>query len=416
MSLINDMLKNLETRKAPAHEKPYVPLVTTEKTTTILSHKKIMLPSLLALMLTSILVMTVSNHKEKTVVPNLSNIVQSPKLSETPTAQVDDSWTKPVSITGITLQLKDNITEVSFLLNHVALYRLTSDSFRNQISIIIDHAELQSELPNLNFLTTAIQRINTEQIKGDTKFTFTLYPESIIKYVNISSDSKNPELVIAIENRSKPIPAQTAQANKIVKTPAIQTLLAERYQSALSLAETGDYRTAIKNLSSLVKVDPEYSDARVSLAALLLDQGNRVKAASIVNDGLNISPSYPPLIELKARLLSMDGKVKQAINLLQSTLPPMDENPEYHALIAALYARNNNDRLAVKIYQELLATNAHNGNWWFGLGVSLDRLGRAPEALNAFSKAAAEGHLNTESVAYLHQRLESLQESVNEKS
>jgi tetratricopeptide (TPR) repeat protein len=411
MSLINNMLKDLEKRKttAPAptfihltHPHPATPPFSFLK----LSQSKHFLVGLIILVtFVSCLTFYLSRPKAAFTIPPLTTPL-TPSVDRE--QSVDAVWLEPVAITGMTMQVKDNITELSLFLSHPALYRLNSDNMSNKLALIIEHAELRAPLPPAAFLNTAIQQLTTKSVRGDTQLNLTLHPGAIIKYVNLNTDQKNAELVIAVQ--AEPAAVTHRETNLgMVKTPAMQTLLLEQYQNALKAAESGRYPYAIQSLTALLQSDPEYNDARVSLTALLLDQGKLAKANTIVDDGLQLHPGYTPFVELKARILTAEGRLKAAIALLQTAAPSLTDNPEYHGLMAALYARSEHDQEAVHIYQQLLELDPHNGNWWFGLGVSQDKLDRPRDAIEAFSKAIAEGHLNQDAIGYLQKRLHSLQ-------
>ena len=191
----------------------------------------------------------------------------------------------------------------------------------------------------------------------------------------------------------------------------MQTVLTDQYQSAVRLAETGNKQAAIEKLTKLLDYYPDYNDARVALAAIILESGNSIQARKVIDDGLALTPDYLPLIELKARLLTSEGKIKEALRVLQSEQPLIADAPQYHALIAALYNRENNFLLAAEIYKRLVTINPHEGSWWFGLGVSQDKLGHNQDAAYAYTKAATEGRLNAQAMSFLQTRLQSLQDA-----
>jgi Flp pilus assembly protein TadD len=414
MSLINNMLKDLEKRETFAREVPDITLMNHSSTSAFfIDFKSMKLWSFLFPIIIFSLFLLLHHKKQ----PNLLAPIIEPKQTTTSSAinpsSEDVNWLKPALITGVTLQVKDNVTEISLLLDHASLYRLNSENIDGQVSFIIEHAQLVAELPSIHHLNSAVERITSQNVSGDTKLTLTLFPGAMIKYVNLNDKQKDPELIIAVEYQKTDSPMQNKQLSNSLKTPAMQNVLAQQYQIALKEAENNQYSVAIDDLASILKMDPSFKEARVSLVALLLDQGFNSKAALLVNEGLTITPDFSPLIELKARILTNEGKIVSALNLLQSASPPMDENPDYHAFIAALYQRNNNNVLAVNVYKQLLAINPHNGSWWFGLGVSLEKLSQEKEAENAYTRAMAEGHLNPESIAYLRNRLQALQGDSN---
>jgi len=411
MSLINNMLKDLEKRKNQPQPVPFITIANAKPRIAITLRKEhwIVILAFTCVLLSLLGALFIYKHWRKTPSPLTFLPTQSYNNKPASIAQTDRSWLEPAVITGITLQVKDNITELSLLLNHAALYRLSADDLHNQITLTIEHANLQAALPLTTYLNTAIRQLTSSSHNSDTVLHLTLHPDATIKYVNLNADDKNPELVVAIEYRSMNSHHINSMIPTQIKAPAMQSLLREQYQTALKAAEKGEFTFAITSLSALIKTDPHYKEARASLVALLLDQGHYHRAERIIEEGLKTDAGYTPFIELKARILTATGKIKAAIALLQNAAPPMTDNPEYHAFLAALYARTDNDRLAVNIYRHLLALNAHNGNWWFGLGVSLDKLEQRQAAVDAFTKAMSEGHLNLASISYLQKRLHSLQ-------
>lgn len=414
MSLINNMLKNLEKREQHSYTIPYIAIKNSQHRINKKNYyKKIALSFIISFLF--VISITLFFSEKPLSVAHMLKEKTSISHEFIPPISSDANWLDPVLITGITLQVKENITEISFLLNHASLYRLINNGMQNQLTLIFDHSQLQSELPPVKFLNTAIQHISTQKINGDTVFNLLLNPDAVIKYANLNNEEKNPELVIAIEYQSREVPVKNNQPSDTIKTQAMQSLLLQQYQTALTAIEEGNYAKATENLSSLIKINPAYKDARVSLAALLINKNMYTKAERLIDEGLNINPDYIPLIELKARILNIKGSTLQALTLLQNFSPSINENPDYYSLTAALYERNNDDLLAMRLYNRLLSIDPQNGSWWFGLGVSMEKLGRGKEAIDAYTRASAEGHLSLESITYLKTHLKALQEANNEK-
>lgn len=411
MSLINNMLKDLEQREGTHAKVAYIPLPRPPKKR-ILLLKSLKIATVIIMFLSGALLLSnvIFKHKTIPLQPFINHPIQpSTQILKT----IDTTWKNTSNITGITLQNKDNLTEVTFLLNRSALYRLDSDEMQNQLIIYVDRSVLKSEIPHLAYMNTAINNITAQQVKDDTRFTLSFAPGATLKYVNMNTVNGNPELVVAVRAATA-IEQPSATTDQNVKSPAMQNVLAQQYQTALLNAETGHYQLAIQNLYALLKMDVEYKDARVSLAALLIDQDKIADAQKLIKQGLLQTPDFTPYIELKARIYALQGKYKLALHTLQNASPNLEENPEYHAFIAAMYERNNQFALAATLYKRLLANNANNSRWWFGLGVSLDKQGLQKDALDAYKRAGAMGHLSGESQTYLQTRLRQLHEAIDD--
>ncbi len=419
MSLINNMLKDLEKRKSTNQSLSYIALAKPVTQSHFKINKKILLGIGICLLIIGFFSTLHFYHAPQLSRLSLQPSNKSPLILTTPE---NENWLKPVSIMGITLQVKDNITEISFLLDHVALYRIINTNIPNEFSLIIDQAQLQSEVPAVNYLNTAIQRIVPQTIHGDTRFNIYTYPGAIIKYVNLNNENNNPELVIAIEyltpnSNLNPNPKTASQLRatntSTIITPTWQGSLTQQYNLALNEAANGQYINAINQLNILVRMDPKFKDARVSLAALLIDKKKLTQAKQLINEGLNLYPLHTPFIELKARILATEGNTKQALTLLETISPSLNENPDFYALLAALYEHNNNEILAIKIYKQLLLVYPNNGNLWYGLGIALEKTGQLKDAINAYNRALNQDQLESQSILDLQQHLQSLKESSN---
>lgn len=424
MSLIINMLKDLENKEPNQQVQPYIAAMQEQRHSRfkfIQENKNLLITMGVMVFIALLCTITIIKHRKHTeLVPMLP--IES-TMASNPITMEDSQWLKPATITGMTLQVKDNITEITLMLDHGALYQIESSDMRNQLVLVINNAQLRSELPAISYLNTALQNISVARSKTDAKFIFSLLPGASIKYVNLTDDDKNPELVIAITNpeaaaSTTPVTNTTninsnnnlfANANQTVKTTAFDTVLANAYQNALAAAAANNYFSAIDQLNALVSKSPDFMDARVTLAALLIDQGFKSRAKKIIDDGLAINPDYSALIELKARLLTSEGKNNEALSLLLTNAPTLTDNPDYHAFIAALYEKTNNYKFAAAVYKQLLSINSQNGNWWFGLGVALDKSGASKQAMNAYTKAIdSSSHLNPETLAYVQTRLRQL--------
>lgn len=411
MSLINNMLKDLEKRKTQSLSPPNIALTQPITFTSNFSkNKKLILCGLfLSLMIIGIFF---KNFHRK---PPLVSMLKNNSTFKTPffLSKENSTWNQPVAITGVTVQVKENITELSFLLNHTALYRITNNGMPNQLTLTIDHSELLSELPAINYMNTAIQRIMPQKINDEVKFNIYLYPGTTIKYVNLTNDDRNPELVLAIEY----LPTTASQQqDSNAKSIVMHNGLTQQYQQALKAIKNNEFYNASTQLKYILKINPNFNDARVTLSALLIDKKNLFQAKQIINEGLRLNPDYLPFIELKARIFITEDKFHEALKLLQDLTPPIEENLDFYTLIAAIYEHTNNNALATKIYKQLLTINPHNSHWWLGLGVVLENQGHIKSAINAYARALTEGHLNNPSYERIQQHLQRLKEVGDEKS
>lgn len=179
-------------------------------------------------------------------------------------------------------------------------------------------------------------------------------------------------------------------------------------QEAVSLLQSGRLYEAYAQLLTFIGENPDAHQSRETLATLLLAQNEFVQAGTIIDEGLALVPNYAPFKKIKARLLNRDGNVAGAMELLRNVPPAVAADPEYHELLASFYQQNNLHEQAAGTYQELLRTNAQQGRWWAGLGISLEMQKRDSDALSSFQAAMQSPNLEPSLRQYVQNRILSL--------
>jgi MSHA biogenesis protein MshN len=109
----------------------------------------------------------------------------------------------------------------------------------------------------------------------------------------------------------------------------------------------------------------------------------------------------------EARALAQRGEASAAMELLKQYSAAGGGNAEYHGLHAAVLQRLTLHAEAVDEYRAALRLAPSASVWWLGLGISLEALGRAREAREAFERARGGG-LSAELAAFAEQRIGAL--------
>ena len=211
----------------------------------------------------------------------------------------------------------------------------------------------------------------------------------------------------------KPAPKPTATATTAVaaagsmhKTPRAtdpQAAAAQHYARAVTLLRDGDRGGAESALRSALAAHPGNGTATHALAALLLQQGRRSEAEAVLATALAQQPGQPALTILHARLLAENGRDRDAVALLE----PL-QDAEAQALLGALQQRLGNDAAAAAAYQNALAGAPREGAWWLGLAISLERTQQPAAALQAYRRALADARLEAQVNGYVRSRIAAL--------
>jgi MSHA biogenesis protein MshN len=181
------------------------------------------------------------------------------------------------------------------------------------------------------------------------------------------------------------------------------------YRRSAGLINQGRVAEGMDGLRNALAIDGNYEAPRQTLVALLVEQRRMDEAVSQLQQGLELNPSNSAFAMLLARILVDRQSLAAAVALLQKHAPSAGTNADYHAFLAALYQRLGRHDEAVQEYKVALQLSPGAGVWWVGMGISQEAAGHRKEALEAFRQARAAGNLAGDVLAYVDQRLKSLQ-------
>ncbi len=415
MSVINQMLKDLEKRaKTPARSH----LVLSQAKTPAIHQKKGNYSSFLIafiFLLLACALVSVPYFINKPVYANKSDVISStiPTEKISLSKNIHEIEFNPnisnALLTGITLQTQADMTFLRFLLNNQVLYRVEENLDKHQLIIVLEHARLLTSLPPINYENSAIQHISMSNDRNDElKVVINLQENSSLQQLKFSETSKLPELQIDIhgQNNLMTTNAATEKQNPLlIKKYVLDVNADEEYRHALSFASSGQIDKAIELIKSLLNRFPNNHPARQTLITLLLQKGDRAAAEKIVDAGLMEEPDYLNFVELKARILFDEDKVGKALSLLEHVSPPIAEHPSYYSFLAAMYQRQGQPQIAVKLYEQLLSLQPNKGIFWVGLAIALESIGKHNQAQEAFARADDAQGLSPEIKAYVENAL-----------
>ncbi len=181
------------------------------------------------------------------------------------------------------------------------------------------------------------------------------------------------------------------------------------YQEALRMLQSGRPSVAEPQLRAALASDPAHLAARTALAGLLINGGRLPEATKVLAAGLALAPTYAPFAKLYARLRIDQGKLGEARAVLERAAPTAQDDPEYFALLAALYQRLGLYEQAAQTYRGALQAQPRNGVWWLGLGLALEGAGDRPNALQAYRRAQQSGTLDSDVLRYTETKITALQ-------
>jgi tetratricopeptide (TPR) repeat protein len=177
-----------------------------------------------------------------------------------------------------------------------------------------------------------------------------------------------------------------ASINKVLAAPSIEELQENKYKQAMEFANQGDWAKAIDMLQSLLNENPRFISAYQSLAAFQLQQGNVRAAKKVLLQGIEYAPQKIELRKMFAHVLGQTGDIKKALSILLSNAPPIVKDPEYYALMASYLEKDGQMQRAGQVYRALVDIEPENSTYWLGYAVALESMNRLNEALKAYAK------------------------------
>lgn len=217
---------------------------------------------------------------------------------------------------------------------------------------------------------------------------------------------KSPAAVSAMK---APDAAAPVAIDKQVKELSPQQRAENAYRQAISALQQGRPVEAISGLEQALQLDPKHAAARQTLIGVLLDSKRSEEALKHAQEGYRLDPAQPGLAMILARLQLEKGELRNAIETLERTLPYATDRADYQEFLAALLQRNGQHKEAGEHYVQALRKAPQNGVWWMGLGISLQAEQRTAEALEAFKRAKASNTLSEELLAFVDAQLNQLQ-------
>lgn len=218
-----------------------------------------------------------------------------------------------------------------------------------------------------------------------------------------------PKVTTGLEPRAEPLaPVADKASGSVSKTRRQQTGEEKApavFMEASTLLKRGQIVEGSRLLREVLQLDSGHLAARELLSGLLFRQGQYSEAAELLQAGIRQRASHIPFNLLLARVYMEQGREADAIDVLEAQRPSPREHSDYYALLAALYQRGGNHAAAARIYQGLVEVFPSHAVWWMGLAISQQALNNRTEALQAYRRALAARGLQVELQKFVRDRI-----------
>lgn len=178
-------------------------------------------------------------------------------------------------------------------------------------------------------------------------------------------------------------------------------------REAQKLIAQGQSNEAYRLLYEFLASTQQDEKSRAVLAGHLMQEGRYAEAGDLLLDASVID--NPDLRQIKARWYMQQGDSDLALYTLREMQPEVHEYPGYYALLASYYQQLGYPRQAASVYEGLLEYDPEAADWWAGLAIARDQEKRFDEARVAYTRALELPGLNRKLAAFAQQRIEVLE-------
>jgi len=201
------------------------------------------------------------------------------------------------------------------------------------------------------------------------------------------------------------LPADAAAIDKRAVFASPRERLEAETRNAVQQAAAGKVSEASAQLREILREEPALTLARQALLRLLLEQRKGDEMMAVLADGLDLQPAQTGWAISLARLWVERGDYANAQRVLARSAGHARNQPEYLGFFAHVHYKQGDHRQAAELYQAAARQAPGEGRWWLGLGVALEAEGRGGDAREAYRQALASGSLNADLAALAEQKL-----------
>lgn len=195
-------------------------------------------------------------------------------------------------------------------------------------------------------------------------------------------------------------PPSAAAIDKTAREPNQREQAERLYRSAVTLLNQGREQDGVNTLRAALRDDPEQLAARQLLIKLKIDRSQFEAAQAELEEGLRRLPRQTPWAMLLSRLLVERGDPAGGLAVLERHEAHAGGAADYQGAMAAILQRLGRQAEAEARFVRASQAEPANGRWWLGLGLAREAQGKTAEALAAFRNAQAATGLSPELRAF----------------
>jgi MSHA biogenesis protein MshN len=174
----------------------------------------------------------------------------------------------------------------------------------------------------------------------------------------------------------------------------------DEYRKAMAAYRQGRTSEALAGFQNALRGDARHVAARQALLSLLMAQSRWPEAQSLAAEGLALDSAQPGWAMVLARLQVEQGRLGDAQDTMaRHAAYGGERSADYQAFHALILQKLQRRQEAVEHFRAATVLRPNEGRWWYGLGLALEADQRPAEARDAFRQARDAGNLPAELAA-----------------
>lgn len=199
------------------------------------------------------------------------------------------------------------------------------------------------------------------------------------------------------------LPPSESVKDYAAMTPEEQDTLAVQF--ALRLIAANESIAAYTSLEQHIMQNRYAHQSRETYGKLLVNDGEYLAARNVIESGLSLAPNHAGFKKIKARILIANGALTEAVDLLSSRAPSINEDVEYHEILATAQLASRDYSGALNSYTQLVRLDRRQGRWWYGFAASQESLGNREAARQGYDQALQQSNLSPNLRRRIQERL-----------
>ncbi|MCP4128143.1 MAG: tetratricopeptide repeat protein [Gammaproteobacteria bacterium] len=218
---------------------------------------------------------------------------------------------------------------------------------------------------------------------------------------NIGDEIKKPGVTGIYSSMVEP----TQEKPEIKRPVTLSALKQARY-----FIENGRMAEAEERLRLSLKQNYKRHEARHLLSTILMRSGRDREAMLLVEEGLTLQSDYIPFLRARGRLLWQQRSLSEAENMLKQVLQQDADDIETLQMLGAIYQTEKQFGQALPLYKRLVQITPESSHAWAGLAISLDMTGEYVQAVASYRTALGFYDLPNALAKYARRRVQALEE------